>query len=131
MEKTAEDSVTWSGWHNLSALRSAPGELLQFLEGEARVVEVPQRVHVVALQDPPFAFHELAEVEQQLAAHPPDSVVWNHERPDLRPPWGDNIAPHITSLANYFWTSDGRPLLTVLRTALKAAEQRQEDVLVR
>jgi hypothetical protein len=82
-------------------------------------------------QDAARAMVELVEIERQLTAHPPGAVVWNHERLEQRPPWGDDIAPHITSLANYFWTADGKPLLTVVLAALQEAEQSREDVLIR
>jgi 2,3-bisphosphoglycerate-dependent phosphoglycerate mutase len=45
-------------------------------------------------------------------------VVWDFEQRNVRPPWGDNISPTITSLADYFVTSDGRDLLAVIEEAL-------------
>ena len=39
------------------------------------------------------------------------------------PPWGNHISEEITSLANYFVTSDGRDLIDVLRLAFRDAEE--------
>jgi hypothetical protein len=48
-------------------------------------------------------------------------VVWNHEDRGAKAPWGDRIAPHIKTLADYFVTSDGQNLLDVLETAFTAS----------
>lgn len=61
---------------------------------------------------------ELARVVRGLAAFPPSDVVWDMAAPGARPPWGDDVAPTITSLANYFVTSDGWQLTAVLDAAL-------------
>jgi hypothetical protein len=67
------------------------------------------------------ARHELAEVAEALRSFTPSDVVWDIDDRTRRPPWGDDIAPTITTLANYHVTSDGRHLITVLDTALEAA----------
>ncbi len=61
---------------------------------------------------------ELLVVRRALADHPPADVVWDLDDPTARPPWGDAISPDITSLDDYFVTSDGRDLLDVLTAAL-------------
>ena len=71
-------------------------------------------------QDADAALVELAEAEQALSKLPPSRVVWNFEDRSKQPPWGKNIAPTITSLANYFVTSTGRDLLSTLREAIQA-----------
>lgn len=67
------------------------------------------------------ALVELAEVESRLAHLAPDRVIWDIEDRSKQPPWGNNIAPEITDLSNYFVTSDGRDLINVLRKALEAS----------
>lgn len=64
---------------------------------------------------------ELAAAHAELGAHAPSAVVWDIDDPTARPPWGDDIAATITTLAEYFVTSDGRPLMTVLDTAFQAS----------
>jgi 2,3-bisphosphoglycerate-dependent phosphoglycerate mutase len=64
---------------------------------------------------------ELETVRRELAAHAPSAVVWDFEDRSKRPPWGDNIAPRVTNLANYFVTSDGKDLFDVLFAALDEA----------
>lgn len=56
------------------------------------------------------AISELRQIQSELAAFRPDKVVWDIENPNpnKQPPWGSNISPEITSLANYFVTSTGR-----------------------
>jgi hypothetical protein len=67
------------------------------------------------------ALHEVDLIQRGLEAFPPSEIVWDFRDRSARPPWGDRIASHITSLANYFVTSDGKDLFDVLRTALREA----------
>lgn len=76
------------------------------------------------------ALEELAQIREALAFHPPGDVICDVDDRSSQPPWGTAIAPGITSLANYFWTSDGRPLLDVLQMALVAALERREPVTI-
>lgn len=64
------------------------------------------------------ALDELATIRRELAAFPPSDVVWDVEDRTARPPWGDNIAPTITSLANYFVTSTGRDMFQAIEEML-------------
>jgi hypothetical protein len=73
---------------------------------------------------------ELADLREQLKSFEPGEVVWDYENRDLRPPWGDDISPRITSLGNYFVTSDGKDLLDVLEAACAAAARKQQDVVI-
>ena len=63
----------------------------------------------------------LAQAAAALAQFAPSDVVWDIDDPSLQPPWGDTIAPTIRTLADYHVTSDGRPLIAVLDTALDAS----------
>src|SRR5215213_2319712 len=60
---------------------------------------------------------ELKEIEVELAEFPPDEVVWDFEDRSLTPPWKNQISEQITSLSNYFVTSNGKPLISVLEQA--------------
>lgn len=77
------------------------------------------------------ALAELRSVRDQLALLSPDQLVWDIEQPEAMPPWGSRIAPSITSLANYWWTSDGRPLLDVIELALQRVIALREDLNIR
>lgn len=71
---------------------------------------------------PPDAKAGLAELDQivkELAKLPPAKVIWDIEDRSKRPPWGNHIAKDITSLANYFVTSTGRPFVPILRECLE------------
>jgi hypothetical protein len=64
------------------------------------------------------ARRELEDIKRKLTQKGPDAVVWDIENLDAKPPWGENISPVITDLANYFVTSDGRKLIEVLDEGL-------------
>lgn len=70
----------------------------------------------------PGVLQELAEIRLGLAGWAPEKVVWDFENRAVVPPWGATVGPAITSLANYFVTSDGQDLLTVLERALLQAQ---------
>ncbi|HEX8915156.1 MAG TPA: Imm70 family immunity protein [Humisphaera sp.] len=74
------------------------------------------------------AVADLSVIRSELAAFPPDQAVWDIDRRWERPPWGDEISPAITSLANYFWTGDGRDLFVVLLEELGRAAGTGSDV---
>ena len=68
------------------------------------------------------ASKELATLRESLAAFGPGEIVWDAEDRSLQPPWGTNIAGSITSLENYFWTDDGKPLIDSLAAAFAASQ---------
>ncbi|QHE53675.1 immunity 70 family protein [Pontibacillus sp. HMF3514] len=79
-------------------------------------------------KDVPKALTEVEEVRSKLKTFIPDKVIWDIEDTSKQPPWGQNISSTITSLANYFVTSDGRDLFEVLIMALKDAEYEKVDL---
>jgi 2,3-bisphosphoglycerate-dependent phosphoglycerate mutase len=56
--------------------------------------------------------------------------VWDVEDRSKRPPWGDDISPDITSLANYFVTDDGRDLFEVFDEAVGYAARSGAELRV-
>ena len=76
------------------------------------------------------ALRELAVIRRELAELSPDQVVWDHEHPAAKPPWGTNVSPHIRNLAQYFVTSAGQPLLDILEQALQEGTQQGMAVRV-
>ncbi|KGX91209.1 immunity 70 family protein [Pontibacillus marinus] len=79
-------------------------------------------------KDVPKALTEVGEVRSKLKSFTPDKVIWDIEDTSKQPPWGQNISSTITSLANYFVTSDGRDMFEVLVMALKDAEYEKVDI---
>jgi hypothetical protein len=82
--------------------------------------------HVNAL----LALAELQRAKVTLSSLPPTSVVWDLENRHSKPPWGDNIATHITSLGNYFVSSTGRDVFEILEEALAASAEEQRDAVL-
>jgi 2,3-bisphosphoglycerate-dependent phosphoglycerate mutase len=70
----------------------------------------------------PLARAELAEIRAQLSRLPVERIIWDLGDPSARPPWGDEIAPDITDLGNYFVTMDGNDVFAVLDEALAYAQ---------
>jgi hypothetical protein len=77
-----------------------------------------------------LALAELQTVKDELGKFPPSAVVWDIEDRSKRPPWGDKIASTITDLSNYFVTSNGKDLLSVLTDALMEAQKEKKDVSI-
>ncbi|MCI9191644.1 MAG: hypothetical protein HFH84_19090 [Lachnospiraceae bacterium] len=72
----------------------------------------------------------LSEIKDFLNIFPPNKVIWNIDDLSQRPPWGDNIAPDITNLSNYFVTNDGKDLFEVLDSAIEYSINKQIDIVV-
>lgn len=65
---------------------------------------------------------EVIEIREKLKAFSPKEIIWDIDDLQKRPPWGDKISPNITSLSNYFVTSNGKDLFEVLIDCLKRLE---------
>jgi 2,3-bisphosphoglycerate-dependent phosphoglycerate mutase len=72
-------------------------------------------------EDSKLALDELKIITEGLSELRPDQIIWDIEDLTKQPPWGNNIANAISSMANYFVTSDGKPLLEVFETALETS----------
>ena len=71
---------------------------------------------------------ELRHIRAAFQAYAPSQVVWDMGDRTARPPWGDNIAPTITSLANYFVSSTGRDVFDLLEEAVMDARDSHTDI---
>jgi 2,3-bisphosphoglycerate-dependent phosphoglycerate mutase len=69
----------------------------------------------------PEAMRELRIIQNEFGGFGADAIVWDHDDRTKQPPWGKNIAREVTSLANYFVTSDGKDLFLVIRNAFEEA----------
>ena len=74
------------------------------------------------------ATEELKDIQRKLQNYEPSRVIWDINDTLLQPPWGDNISSDITSLANYFVTSDGVDLIEVFFNALQTSHNERGDI---
>ena len=79
-------------------------------------------------QDLNEGLEELRKVRKELKNFSPSDVIWDAEDLSLTPPWENNISSDITDLSNYFVTSDGRDLISVLSEAMNEAKEMQCDI---
>ena len=76
------------------------------------------------------ALGELDEIRLRLSDLSPDRVIWDIDDLSAQPPWGRNISDEIKDLSNYFVTSDGEDLISVLNRALNAGLDTKESVKI-
>ncbi|WP_367868779.1 Imm70 family immunity protein [Pedobacter sp. WC2423] len=69
----------------------------------------------------PEAVNEINLIREMFREYAPGCVIWDIENLEKRPLLGENIAAHITNLANYFYTSDGEDLFETFLKALDTA----------
>ena len=67
------------------------------------------------------AIKELYAIKEQLEGFSPDNVIWDIDDLSKQPPWGRNISKDITDLSNYFVTSEGDDLITIILHSLEKA----------
>lgn len=79
----------------------------------------------------PAARAEFARARDELTALPPAAVVWDIEDLSKRPPDGETVGPGIDTLADFFFTNDGEPLVDVLDQALGYAEIHRAPLEIR
>ncbi|RWW96715.1 Imm70 family immunity protein [Flavobacterium cerinum] len=75
----------------------------------------------LSVEDIPQAVKEINLIRETFKDYAPNCVIWDIENLEKRPPWGDDIAAHITSLSNYFHTSEGQDLFETFLKALETA----------
>ncbi len=74
---------------------------------------------------------ELTIIQGGLSKLPVDKVVYDYEKPELIPPWQNNLADDITNLGNYFRVSDrSRDIFEVLRVAIANAKRLNEPLKI-
>ena len=83
------------------------------------------------LEDVDEAIKELYTIKKELMTGTPDEVIWDIEDLSKQPPWGNNISTDITDLSNYFVTSDGEDLITILLHALEKAKEVNSNIEVK
>ena len=79
-------------------------------------------------EDVKYAKKELEDVKEKLKKFEPSNVVWDVEDLKKQPPWGNNISEDITDLSNYFVTSDGRDLISVIFKVFEEAETERTKI---
>jgi hypothetical protein len=73
---------------------------------------------------------ELCNVKGTLEKFTPNQIIWDIDNLSKQPPWGNNISKDITSLANYFITSDGRDFFEVAEMAIQTAIENNLDLTI-
>jgi hypothetical protein len=87
---------------------------------------------IVHWEDAPKLIEIMEEIRGKLSAFKPDEVIWDIEDLSQKPPWGDYISEDITSLANYFCTSDGAfDLIDVIIQALRKGYEIKSDIEIK
>lgn len=79
-------------------------------------------------EDVKYAKKELEDVKEKLKKFESSKVVWDVEDLKKQPPWGNNISEDITDLSNYFVTSDGRDLISVIFKVFEEAETERTKI---
>ncbi|MBD3921020.1 immunity 70 family protein [Paenibacillus sp. PR3] len=82
------------------------------------------KAQIPALQE------ELNNARELLMDIPPNKVIWDIEDLSKRPPWGDDISPEITSLGNYFVSSDSKQVFDIFLKAIETALQYDLDLRI-
>ena len=73
----------------------------------------------------------MVSIQEELKKFLPQDVIWDFEDLSLTPPWGNNIAEHITNLSHYFITSSGKDSFEVLLTSFRFALEHGQNVSVK
>lgn len=76
------------------------------------------------------AINELETIKKKLQDFSPSQVIWDIDDLSKSPPWGDNISKDITTLSNYFITSEGEDLIDMLMKALEKGQKTNSDVYI-
>lgn len=74
---------------------------------------------------------ELKIIQIELEEYDPSMIVWDIDDLSKNPPWGDNIADRITSLANYFYTDDGQDIFKVFYKTIDDSRALEKKILIR
>jgi len=73
---------------------------------------------------------EIEIIKNKLKEIPISKVVWDIDDLSKPMPWGNNISSDITDLSNYFVTSDGEDLITIIVHAIDKAIELQADISI-
>lgn len=84
----------------------------------------------LAEKDLEFARNELDSITKELKKLSVDKVIWDIEDLSKPMPWGNKISKDITDLSNYFVTSDGEDLITILYHAIDKAIEIKSDLKI-
>jgi len=77
-----------------------------------------------------IAKNELETITVELKKIPISRAIWDIDDLSKQMPWGDNISSEITDLSNYFVTSDGKDLITIIQHAIDKAIELKSDVRI-
>ena len=83
------------------------------------------------MEDIESGIAELLSIQEELKKFPSHDIIWDFEDLSATPPWGNQIASHITNLSQYFITSSGSDLLEVMLTCFRFALEEGKNVVVK
>lgn len=78
-----------------------------------------------------LAYTEIMTIKKELSELSPEFIVWDADDLTKKPPWDNEISKDITSLGNYFITSDGRELIDVLLEAINEAKIEKVNLVIK
>ena len=76
------------------------------------------------------AKEELEIISSKLKELSVDKAIWDIDDLSKPMPWGDRISPDITDLSNYFITSEGYDLITILHHAIDKGIELKSDIAI-
>lgn len=85
----------------------------------------------LSLDNIPNVEKELAEIKEAFKEYAPSCVIWDIDNLEMQPLWGDKIADRITSLSNYFYTSDGEDIFNLFMRAFNDAKQIKQGISIK
>ncbi len=74
------------------------------------------------------AKYELEIITKELKKISVDKAIWDIDDLSKSMPWGDDIGSDITDLSNYFVTSEGEDLITIITHAIDKAIELKTDI---
>jgi len=73
---------------------------------------------------------ELLIIQKEFLTLSTEKIIWDIEDLSKQPPWGEDISPKITSLSNYFVTSDGEDLFNEMFKAIHESQAEKQSIIL-
>lgn len=125
-EKLSVDVGTWSIWYSIYS--TAVIKLSDNVKNK-----IPQALSFLKTGD--CLYEDVRSTKEQFlvvinkfSSLSPTEVIWDLNKPNMAPPWGNYIAPTITSCANLYTTADGKDLFTEVVTLLSYAQENNVSI---
>lgn len=73
--------------------------------------------------------NQMIKLREAFTSLSPDKVVYDLNKPNIAPPWGEYIAPTVTSCADLYTTADGKDLFTEVISLLSYAQGEKLSII--